>query len=171
MGRLGFLFNPEGNMPSTKIKSRDIEFDFLGLFTETVDGKGNTFNGAIKLEDDSIYVEKRSRLNGKIKDAFNISYDDLNTEILERLAENKFQLNLKDKVILLKTIDEEMINEFETKLINKLTTGSFEVEETPQVQQFVRDIPEEIRKYHELLKDGIITEEEFENKKKALLNS
>ena len=64
-----------------------------------------------------------------------------------------------------------MLNNFETRLINKLTVGSFEIEEVPQVQQIVRDIPEEIRKYHDLLKDGIITEEEFENKKKELLNS
>ena len=64
-----------------------------------------------------------------------------------------------------------MLNSFETRLINKLNTGSFEVEEAPQVQQVVRDIPEEIRKYHDLLKDGIITEDEFEAKKKELLNS
>ncbi|MBQ2962530.1 MAG: SHOCT domain-containing protein [Methanobrevibacter sp.] len=44
------------------------------------------------------------------------------------------------------------------------------MEET-QAKQIIRDIPGEIRKYHELLKDGIITEEEFENKKKELLNS
>ena len=62
-----------------------------------------------------------------------------------------------------------MLNNFESRLINKLTTGSFEVIEETQAKQIVRDIPEEIRKYHELLKDGIITEEEFENKKKELL--
>lgn len=171
MGRLGFLFNPEGNMPSGEIKSRDVEFDFLGLFTETVDGKANTFNGAIKLDEDSVYVEKRSRLNGKVKDAFSISYDDLDTDIIERLADNKVQLNLKDKAISLKTIDVDMISNFESKLINKLTTGSFEVKEEKTAKPVIRDIPEEIRKYHELLKDGIITEEEFENKKKELLNS
>ena len=32
------------------------------------------------------------------------------------------------------------------------------------------DIPDQIRKYHELFKEGIISEEEFENKKKELLN-
>ena len=54
MGKLGFLFNPEGNMPKGEIKSRDIDFDFLGLLTETIDGKDNKFNGAIKLDEDSI---------------------------------------------------------------------------------------------------------------------
>ena len=81
------------------------------------------------------------------------------------------KINLSDKNIILKTLDDDMLNNFETRLINKLTVGSFEIEEVPQVQQIVRDIPEEIRKYHDLLKDGIITEEEFENKKKELLNS
>lgn len=171
MGRLGFLFNPEGNMPSKEIKSRDIEFDFLGLLIETVGGDENTFNGAVKLEEDSIYIEKRSRLNGKVKEAFNISYDDLKTEMIERIAENRIQLSLSDRVILLKTLDDDMLNNFKTKLTNKLTTGSFEIKEEAQVKHVIADIPAEIRKYHDLLKDGIITEEEFENKKKELLNS
>ena len=171
MGKLGFLFNPEGNMPTKEIKSRDIEFDFLGLLTEIIDGKGNKFNGAIKLYDDSIYIEKRSRLNGKVKDAFNVGYDDINDDDIRRVADNKIQFDLPDRNLLLKTLDDDMLNNFEAKLINKLTTGSFEVIEETQVKQAVRDIPEEIRKYHGLLKDGIITEEEFENKKKELLNS
>ena len=33
------------------------------------------------------------------------------------------------------------------------------------------DIPDQIRKYHDLYKEGIISEEEFENKKKELLSS
>ena len=160
MGKLGFLFNPEGNMPKGEIKSRDV-----------IGGKDNKFNGAIKLDEDSIYVEKRSRLNGKVKDAFNIDYDEISEENIQRIADNKIQFNLNDKNIILKTLDDDMLNNFETRLLNKLTTGSFEVEEVPQAKQIVRDIPEEIRKYHELFKDGIITEEEFENKKKELLNN
>ena len=171
MGKLGFLFNPEGNMPKGEIKSRDVEFDFLGLLTESIGGKDNKFNGAIKVDEDSIYVEKRSRLNGKVKDAFNIDYDEISEENIQRIADNKIQFNLNDKNIILKTLDDDMLNNFETRLLNKLTTGSFEVEEVPQAKQIVRDIPEEIRKYHELFKDGIITEEEFENKKKELLNN
>ena len=171
MGRLGFLFNPTGNMPSDEIKSRNIDFDFLGLLRETVEGKETTFNGAIKFEEDKIYIEKRSRLNGKVKDAFNISYDDLKTENVNRLADNRIQIDLAGKNLLLKTLDDDMLSNFETKLINKLTTGSFEIKEESQAKPVVRDIPEEIRKYHDLLKDGIITEEEFENKKKELLNS
>ena len=169
MGKLGFLFNPEGNMPKGEIKSRDVDYDFLGLLTETIDGKDNKFNGAIKLDEDSIYIEERSRLNGKVKDAFTIDYDEISQEDIQRLADNKIQFNLSDKTLLLKTLDDDMLNNFESRLINKLTTGSFEVIEETQVKQIVRDIPEEIRKYHELLKDGIITEEEFENKKKELL--
>lgn len=169
MGKLGFLFNPEGNMPKGEIKSRDVDYDFLGLLTETIDGKDNKFNGAIKLDEDSIYVEKRSRLNGKVKGAFNVNYDDISEDDIQRLADNKIQFNLNDKTLLLKTLDDDMLNNFESRLINKLTTGSFEVIEETPTKQMVRDIPEEIRKYHELLKDGIITEEEFENKKKELL--
>ena len=171
MGKLGFLFNPEGNMPKGEIKSRDVEFDFLGLLTETIGGKGNKFNGAIKLDEDSIYVEKRSRLNGKVKDAFSINYDDIHEDEIQRIADNKIQFNLGDKIIILKTLNDGMLDNFEARLINKLTVGSFEIDEVPKVQQMVRDIPEEIRKYHELLKDGIITEEEFEEKKKELLKS
>ena len=125
MGKLGFLFNPEGNMPKGEIKSRDVEFDFLGLLTESVDGNDNKSNGAIKLDEDSIYIELRSRLNGKVKDAFEIAYDDLNAEDIDRVADNKV----------------------------------------------IADVPAEIRKYHDLLKDGIITAEEFEKKKKELLNN
>ena len=169
MGKLGFLFNPEGNMPKGEIKSRDIKFDFLGLFTETTDGKADKCNGAIKLDEDSIYVEKRSRLNGKVKDAFKVKYDEITEGNVQRLADNKIQISLADKTLLLKTLDDDMLNDFESRLINKLTTGSFETIEEAPAKQMVRDIPEEIRKYHELLKDGIITEEEFENKKKELL--
>ena len=169
MGKLGFLFNPEGIMPKGEIKSRDVDYDFLGLLTETIDGKDNKFNGAIKLDENSIYIEERSRLNGKVKDAFTIDYDEISQEDIQRLADNKIQFNLSDKTLLLKTLDDDMLNNFESRLINKLTTGSFEVIEETQAKQIVRDIPEEIRKYHELLKDGIITEEEFENKKKELL--
>lgn len=169
MGKLGFLFNPEGNMPKGEIKSRDVDYDFLGLLTETTDGNDNKFNGAIKLDEDSIYIEERSRLNGKVKDAFTIDYADVSSEDIQRLADNKIQFNLSDKTLLLKTLDDDMLDSFESRLINKLTTGSFEVIEETQAKQIVRDIPEEIRKYHELLKDGIITEEEFENKKKELL--
>ena len=170
MGKLGFLFNPEGNMPKGEIKSRDVEFDFLGLLTEIINGKDDKFNGAIKLDEDSIYVEKRSRLNGKVKDAFEINYDDVCEDDIQRVADNKIQFNLADRTLFLKTLDDDMLNSFESRLINKLTTGSFEVMEESPVH-IVRDIPEEIRKYHELLEDGIITEEEFENKKKELLNS
>ena len=171
MGKLGFLFNPEGNMPKGEIKSRDVKFDFLGLLTETIGGKDNKFNGAIKLDEDSIYVEKRSRLNGKVKDAFTISYDEIDEENIQRIADNKVQVGLSDRNLILKTLDDDMLNSFEGRLKNKLSTGSFEIEEAPQMQQIVRDIPEEIRKYHDLFKDGIITEEEFENKKKELLNA
>lgn len=173
MGKLGFLFNPEGNMPSKEIKSRDIKFDFLGLLTETIGGKDNKFNGAIKLDEDSIYIEKRSRLNGKVKDSFKIDYNDLSELNIQRLADNKIQVNLGDKSLILKTLDDDMLNNFESRLINKLTHGSFEapVEENVAVQQVQIDIPEQIRKYHDLYKDGIISEEEFENKKKELLNS
>ena len=122
MGRLGFLFNPEGNMPSGEIKSRDIEFDFLGLLIETVDGRENTLNGAIKLEEDSIYIEKRSRLNGKVKDAFKISYDDLKTDLIDRIADNRIKFDLAEKGLLLKTLDDDMLNSFESRFKNKLTT-------------------------------------------------
>ena len=115
MGRLGFLFNPDGNMPKGEIKW-DVEFDFLGLLTENIDGNDNKSNGAIKLDEDSIYIELRSRLNGKVKDAFEIAYDDLNAEDIDRVADNKVQLNLEDKTIQLKTLDHDMLSNFETKL-------------------------------------------------------
>ena len=170
MERLGFLFNPDGNMPKGEIKSRDVEFDFLGLLTESIGGNDNKSNGAIKLDEDSIYIELRSRFNGKVKDAFEISYDDLNADDIDRVADNKVQLNLEDKTIQLKTLDHDMLSNFETKLKNKLNTGSF-VPEEEKIRHVIADIPAEIRKYHDLLKDGIITAEEFEKKKKELLNN
>ena len=63
-----------------------------------------------------------------------------------------------------------MLSNFENKLKNKLNTGSF-VPEEEKIRHVIADVPAEIRKYHDLLKDGIITAEEFEKKKKELLNN
>ena len=54
-----------------------------------------------------------------------------------------------------------MLSNFENKLKNKLNTGSF-VPEEEKIRHVIADVPAEIRKYHDLLKDGIITAEEFE---------
>ena len=134
-----------------------------------IDENNKKFNGVAIFEEDGLVLEKRSRLNGKVKDAFKVKYDEITEGNVQRLADNKIQISLADKTLLLKTLDDDMLNDFESRLINKLTTGSFETIEEAPANQMVRDIPEEIRKYHELLKDGIITEEEFEEKKKELL--
>ena len=94
----------------------------------------------------------------------------MNADDIDRVADNKVQLNLEDKTIQLKTLDHDMLSNFETKLKNKLNTGSF-VPEEEKIRHVIADIPAEIRKYHDLLKDGIITAEEFEKKKKELLNN
>ena len=158
------------------------KYDFLGLFTEEIGGKSDKSNGAINLIDNKLFIEKRSRLNGKIKESYEISFDDLDSEKITRPAINRIEIQLKDKKLKLKTFDHEMLDNFEDKLLN-IVEGPKMVE-TPQTMENTSkvaavqndskiseiDIPDQIRKYHELFKEGIISEEEFENKKKELLN-
>ena len=65
------------------------EFDFLGLYIEEINGKEDKSNGAIKLREDSIFIEKRSRLNGKVKDSFEVAYDDIVSDGVDRPAKNR----------------------------------------------------------------------------------
>ena len=165
------------------------EFDFLGLYIEEINGKEDKSNGAIKLREDSIFIEKRSRLNGKVKDSFEVAYDDIVSDGVDRPAKNRHVIQFKDRKVSLKTIDYEMLDVLEDKLFD-IIEGP---QDTPQVNQEAPqnisqahqtvisakseekiseiDIPDQIRKYHDLYKEGIISEEEFENKKKELLSS
>ncbi|ADC46754.1 hypothetical protein mru_0903 [Methanobrevibacter ruminantium M1] len=158
-------------------------FDFLGLFTEEIGGKKNKSNGAIKFQKDKLFIEKRSRLNGKLKDSYEISYDELDSESIDRPAINRVEIKLKDKTISLKTLDHEMLDNFEDKLLDIVEGPKLAVEDSPvanapynaaEIKSDSKigeiDIPDQIRKYHELYKEGIISEEEFENKKKELLD-
>ena len=169
------------------------KFDFLGLFTEEISGKKNKSNGAIILNGNKILIEKRSRLNGKLKDSYEIDCDDLAVEDIDRPAINRIEIDLKDRKISLKTLDHEMLDHFEDKLLNiiegpKIRESAQNIEDSQISSSSVIessskneiksdsaiseiDIPDQIRKYHDLYKEGIISEEEFENKKKELLNS
>ncbi|WP_297981022.1 SHOCT domain-containing protein [uncultured Methanobrevibacter sp.] len=167
------------------MKREENEFDFMGLLTEEISGKKDKSNGVIRLDDSNVYVEKRSRFNGKVKDSYTFGYDDLGDGFFERLALNKIELKLPEKTLLLKTMDHGMLDDFELKLSKKLGLASNQVENVENAENVenvekevkivsnpnpTMDVPEEIRKYHGLYKDGIITEEEFEAKKKELLN-
>ena len=154
------------------------EFDFLGLYIEEINGKEDKSNGAIKLREDSIFIEKRSRLNGKVKDSFEVAYDDIVSDGVDRPAKNRLVIQFKDRKVSLKTIDYEMLDVLEDKLFDILE-GPQDVPQAPQTVIAAKseekiseiDIPDQIRKYHDLYKEGIISEEEFENKKKELLSS
>lgn len=158
------------------------EFDFLGLYIEEINGKEDKSNGAIKLREDSIFIEKRSRLNGKVKDSFEVAYDDIVSDGVDRPAKNRLVIQFKDRNVSLKTIDYEMLDSLEDKLFDIIEGPQDVPQDVPQAPQTVIaakseekiseiDIPDQIRKYHDLYKEGIISEEEFENKKKELLSS
>lgn len=158
------------------------EFDFLGLYIEEINGKEDKSNGAIKLREDSIFIEKRSRLNGKVKDSFEVAYDNIVSDGVDRPAKNRLVIQFKDRKVSLKTIDYEMLDVLEDKLFDIIEGPqdvSQDVSQAPQTVIAAKseekiseiDIPDQIRKYHDLYKEGIISEEEFENKKKELLSS
>ena len=137
-----------------------------------IDEDNNKFNGVAIFEEDGLVLEKRSRLNGKLKESVKVSYDDIPLDGIDRPNFNKIEFKLKDKSYAFKTIDEEELDEFEKKLSNRIQGIDDDVDENVKIiyQTPKEDIPDQIRKYHDLYKDGIITEEEFESKKKKLLD-
>lgn len=137
-----------------------------------IDENNKKFNGVAIFEEDSLVLEKRSRLNGKLKESLKVSYDDIPLDGINRSAFNKIEFKLKDDPYALKTIDEDELDEFERKLSNRIQGIDDDVDENVKIVYKApkEDIPDQIRKYHDLYKDGIITEEEFESKKKELLD-
>ena len=138
-----------------------------------IDENNKKFNGVAIFEEDGLVLEKRSRLNGKLKESLKVSYDDIPLDGINRPAFNKIEFKLKDDPYALKTIDEDELDEFERKLSNRIQgIDDDDVDENVKIVYKApkEDIPDQIRKYHDLYKDGIITEEEFESKKKELLD-
>lgn len=137
---------------------------FMGILKDKSQNKENTYNGVISFKLNSLYVEESSRLTGKLKNSYEIPFDDISVDNIERKAFNKLTIATKDHLLNLRVTDEEMLDEFEQILKYKLT-GELEKGEL-----FVSNTTDEIKKYYELFKEGIITEEEFEAKKKQLLD-
>ena len=137
-----------------------------------IDENNKKFNGVAVFEEDGLVLEKRSRLNGKLKESLKVSYDDIPLDGINRPAFNKIEFKLKEAPYALKTIDEDELDEFERKLSNRIQGIDDDVDENVKIVYKApkEDIPDQIRKYHDLYKDGIITEEEFEFKKKELLD-
>lgn len=137
-----------------------------------IDENNKKFNGVAIFEDDGLLLEKRSRLNGKVKESLKVSYDDIPLDGINRPAFNKIEFKLKGDSYAFKTIDEDELDEFQKKLSNRIQGIDDDVDENVKIVYKTPedDIPDQIRKYHELYKDGIITEEEFESKKKELLD-
>ena len=137
-----------------------------------IDENNKKFNGVAVFEEDGLVLEKRSRFNGKLKESLKVSYDDIPLDGINRLAFNKVEFKLKDEPYAFKTIDEDELDEFERKLSNRIQGIDDDVDENVKIiyKAPKEDIPDQIRKYHDLYKDGIITEEEFESKKKELLD-
>ncbi len=143
--------------------------EFRGLL---IDKDNKKSNGVLIFENDGLILEKRSRLNGRLKESLNVSYDDIPLDGINRIKFNKLEFNLNGEIYSIKTIDYEELDILEKKFSNKIQ-GLPDIDENAEIPSHVpkADIPDQIRKYHELYKDGIISEEEFESKKKELLNS
>lgn len=149
-------------------------FRFVGLLNDKTANEEKTFNGVINFDEKNIIIQKKSRLNGKIKDSFEVSYDKISIECIDRKNFNKLEFEVPGHIISLKTIDEGMLDTFQEKLANKIqgvgdlaTVG--EIANSQSNNNLSLDIPDQIRKYHDLFEEGIISKEEFENKKKQLL--
>lgn len=137
-----------------------------------IDGDNKKFNGIAVFEEDALVLEKRSRFNGKLKESVKVPYEDIPLDAINRPAFNKLEFNLEGEDYIFKTIDDEELDEFEKKLSNRIQGIDDDADENVKIVYKTQkdDIPEQIRKYHDLYEDGIITEEEFESKKKELLN-
>lgn len=143
-------------------------FRFVGILKDKTANAEKTFNGVIDFDEKNILIQKKSRLNGKIKDSFEISYEDIPIDDIDRKNFNKLEFKVPGHIITLKTIDEEILDKFQEKLANKIQ-GIDDSTIVGEIANSQLNVPDQIRKYHELFEDGIISKEEFENKKKNLL--
>ena len=134
-----------------------------------IDENNKKFNGIAIFEKDCLVLEKRSRLNDKLKESLKVSYGDIPLNGINRPAFNRVEFKLKDSTYVFKTIDKDKLDEFEKELSNRATAID-DMDERSTYKIPKGDIPDQIRKYHDLYKDGIITEEEFESQKKKLLD-
>ena len=75
-----------------------------------IDENNKKFNGVAIFEEDGLVLEKRSRLNGKLKESLKVSYDDIPLDGINRPAFNKIEFKLKDDLYALKTIDEDELD-------------------------------------------------------------
>ena len=108
-----------------------------------IDEDNNKFNGVAIFEEDGLVLEKRSRLNGKLKESVKVSYDDIPLDGIDRPNFNKIEFKLKDKSYSFKTIDEEELDEFEKKLSNRIQGIDDDVDENVKIiyQTPKEDIP------------------------------
>lgn len=139
-------------------------FRFVGILKDKTKSGENTYNGVISFKEDSLWIEEKSRITGKLKNSYALYYKEISQDKIDRKSFNKLCVDTQNHFLTLKVTDEEMIDEFERILKFKLTG------ELDKGEIFVSNTTDEIRKYHELFKEGIITEEEFEAKKKQLLD-
>ncbi len=140
------------------------DFKFIGILKDKTKDGENTYNGVISFDLDSLFIEEKSRLTGKLKNSYNINYEGISVDKIDRKAFNKLCIDTVNHFLTLRVTDEVMLDEFERVLKFKVTG------ELDKGEIFVSNTADEIRKYHELFKEGIITEEEFEAKKKQLLD-
>ena len=137
-----------------------------------IDENNKKFNGIAIFEEDGLVLEKRRRLNNKLKESLKVSYNNIPLEEINRPAFNKVEFMLEGNTYTFKTGDYEKLDEFEKELSNRIQSIDDSIGKNVKITDNTpkEDIPDQIRKYHELYKDGIITEEEFESKKKKLLD-
>lgn len=140
------------------------DFKFIGILKDKTNNGESTYNGVISFNEDFLFIEEKSRITGKLKNSYNIPFSEISLDNIDRKSFNKLSINTPNHFLTLRVTDEEMIDEFERILKFKLTG------ELDKGEIFVSNTTEEIRKYYELFKEGIITEEEFESKKKQLLD-
>ena len=137
-----------------------------------IDENNKKCNGIAIFEEDGLVLEKRSRLNDKLKESLKVSYEDIPLDGINRPSFNKVEFMLEGSTYTFRTMNQDLLDEFEKELTNRIRGVDEDMDENVKIinETPEEDVPDQIRKYHELYKDGIITEEEFESKKKQLLD-
>ena len=83
-----------------------------------IDENNKKFNGVAVFEEDGLVLEKRSRLNGKLKESLKVSYDDIPLDGINRPAFNKVEFKLKDDQYALKMNNYSSL--WDCEIFNKL---------------------------------------------------
>ena len=122
------------------------------------------------LEDDKMVITKRSMFGESDRGEKHIRYEDISTVDLDRrgiLTPGAIQIYTHSGQFSIRKNKAHKLEPFFKKLSQKVDNAKKKIHQPMVSEQSAAD---ELRKFAELRDDGIITEEEFEAKKKEIMN-